>query len=47
VKHTNEIVGGDMRRYGPFEANDVASIPASDAAILVAGGEAVEVRIRQ
>jgi len=47
TKHTNELVGGDMRRYGPFEENDVASIPAADAAILVAGGEAVEVRIRQ
>jgi DNA replication factor GINS len=47
VRHTNEIVGGDMRRYGPFEENDIASIPASDAAVLVAEGDAVEVRIRQ
>jgi DNA replication factor GINS len=47
TRHTNEIVGGEMRRYGPFEENDVVSIPASDAAVLVAGGDAVEVRIRQ
>jgi DNA replication factor GINS len=47
LKHTDEIVGGDMRRYGPFEVNDVASISASEAAILIAGGDAVEVRIRQ
>ena len=36
TRHTNEIVGGEMRRYGPFEENDVVSIPASDAAVLVA-----------
>jgi DNA replication factor GINS len=47
VRHTNELVGADLRRYGPFEKNDVASIPAASAAILIAGGDAVEVYIRQ
>lgn len=47
VKHTNELVGADLRRYGPFEQNDVASIPAANAAILIASGDAVETYIRQ
>ena len=46
VKHVNEVVGLDMRRYGPFEAEDVASIPAASADILIAGGDAVEIYTR-
>jgi DNA replication factor GINS len=46
VKHVNELVGLDMRRYGPFEADDVASLPAASADILIAGGDAVEVYTR-
>ncbi len=46
VKHVNELVGLDMRRYGPFEAEDVASIPAASADILIAGGDAIEVYTR-
>ncbi len=46
VKHVNELVGLDMRRYGPFEADDVASIPAASADILIAGGDAAEVYTR-
>ncbi len=46
VKHVSELVGLDMRRYGPFEADDVASIPAASADILIAGGEVVEVYTR-
>ena len=46
VKHVNELVGLDMRRYGPFEADDVASIPAASADILIAGGDAVEIYTR-
>lgn len=46
VKHVNELVGLDMRRYGPFEADDVASIPAASADILISGGDAVEVYTR-
>ncbi|HYC11249.1 MAG TPA: hypothetical protein VEC02_01115 [Nitrososphaerales archaeon] len=47
VRRTKELVGVDLKRYGPFEENDVASLPAASAAILVAGGDAVEVYIRQ
>ena len=46
VNRVSELVGLDMRRYGPFEADDVASIPAASADILIAGGDAVEVYIR-
>ena len=46
VKQVNELVGFDMRRYGPFEAEDVASIPAASADVLIAGGDAVEVYTR-
>lgn len=46
VRPVNELVGLDMRHYGPFEADDVASIPAASADILIAGGEAVEVYTR-
>ncbi|MDG6953671.1 MAG: DNA replication complex GINS family protein [Nitrososphaerota archaeon] len=46
VRHVNELVGLDMRRYGPFEAEDVASIPAASADILIAGGDATEILTR-
>lgn len=46
VKKVDELVGLDMRHYGPFEPDDVASIPAASADILIAGGEAVEVFTR-
>jgi DNA replication factor GINS len=47
VKAINELVGADLRRYGPFKENDVASIPAANAAILISGGEAVEIYTRR
>ncbi len=46
VKHVNELVGLDLRRYGPFDPEDVASIPAASADILIAGGDAIEVTTR-
>lgn len=46
LKHVNELVGPDLRRYGPFEPEDLASLPAASAEVLVASGEAVEVRTR-
>jgi len=46
IKHVNELVGLDMKHYGPFEADDVASIPAASADILIAGGDAIEVYTR-
>jgi DNA replication factor GINS len=46
TKHVDELVGLDMKRYGPFEAEDVASLPAANAEILIAGGNAVEIHTR-
>jgi DNA replication factor GINS len=47
VKHVNELVGLDMRRYGPYEVDDVASMPAASADVLIVGGDAVEVYTRE
>ena len=43
TKHVDELVGLDLMRYGPFEAEDVASLPAANADILIAGGDAIEI----
>lgn len=43
LKHVDELVGLDLRKYGPFEPEDLALIPAANADLLVANGEAVEV----
>jgi DNA replication factor GINS len=42
TRHVDEVVGLDLKRYGPFETEDVASLPAANADILIAGGDAVE-----
>jgi DNA replication factor GINS len=41
VKAIPAIVGSDMKTYGPFLAEDVASVPADNARILVKQGLAV------
>jgi len=46
TKHVDEVVGLDLKRYGPFEAEDVASLPAASADILTTGGDAAEVHTR-
>jgi DNA replication initiation complex subunit (GINS family) len=46
LKRVDELVGLDLRHYGPFEVEDVASIPAASADILIAGGDATEVYTR-
>lgn len=46
LKRVEELVGLDLRHYGPFEVEDVAAIPAASADILIAGGDAVEVYTR-
>ncbi len=46
LKHIDELIGLDLRRYGPFEPEDLASIPAANADLFVANGEAVEVALR-
>ena len=46
VKRVNELIGLDMRRYGPFEADDVASIPAASAVIFFYVWESLDIYTR-
>ena len=46
TKPVGELVGLDNRRYGPFESEDVASIPAASAEILLGAGSAEEVQAK-
>jgi len=41
-----EIVGADMKTYGPFKPEDIASIPKENAKILIKRGVAAEVETR-
>lgn len=36
-----EIIGADLKRYGPFEVNDVARLPTGNAQAMVANRQAV------
>lgn len=40
------IVGADMKTYGPFKPEDIASVPNENARILVKQGLAVEVEVK-
>lgn len=42
-KRVGEIMGADLKRYGPFEVNDVARVPAANARAMIAGNQAVQV----
>jgi DNA replication initiation complex subunit (GINS family) len=42
-KRVGEIIGADLKRYGPFEVNDVGRLPAGNAQVMVASGQAVPV----
>jgi hypothetical protein len=46
TKRVDELVGLDSLHYGPYEVDDIASIPASSAGILVSNGDAVVIRPR-
>jgi len=40
------IIGADMKTYGPFKPEDVASLPSENAKILIKQGVAVEVEMK-
>jgi DNA replication initiation complex subunit (GINS family) len=42
-KRVGEIIGADLKRYGPFEVNDVARLPEGNAQVMVASKQAVPV----
>ncbi len=46
LKPVEEIIGFDLKRYGPFKTQDLAVIPSANADVLVANGEAVVVHPR-
>ena len=39
-KRIGEIMGADLKRYGPFEVNDVARLPLGNAQVMVASKQA-------
>lgn len=43
LKEVPAIVGADLKMYGPFAAEDVATLPAENARVLVKHGAAMEV----
>jgi DNA replication initiation complex subunit (GINS family) len=45
VKAIPAIIGTDMKSYGPFKVEDVGSLPADNAKILVKQGLAVQVEV--
>jgi DNA replication initiation complex subunit (GINS family) len=42
-KRVGEIIGADLKRYGPFEVNDVARLPAGNAQVMVTSKQAVRI----
>lgn len=42
-KRVGEIIGADLKRYGPFEVNDVARLPVGNAQVMVASRQAVTI----
>ncbi len=45
IKNIPNIIGADMKTYGPFKAEDVASLPVENAKMLVKQGLAVSVEV--
>ncbi len=45
-KPVGEVIGFDLRRYGPFKARDVALVPSANAEVFMANGEALLVSER-
>ena len=45
LKEVPAIVGVDLRTYGPFKSEDVASLPTENARVLIRQGLAVEVEL--
>ena len=43
LKRVGEMMGADLKRYGPFETNDVARLPAGNAQVMVASKQAAPI----
>jgi DNA replication factor GINS len=46
VQEIPAIVGSDMKTYGPFKPEDIATLPAENARILMKQGVALEVEVK-
>ncbi|MFQ6087101.1 MAG: hypothetical protein ACE5OV_03665 [Candidatus Bathyarchaeia archaeon] len=46
VQEIPAIIGADMKTYGPFKPEDIASLPVENARILIKQGVAVEVEAK-
>jgi DNA replication factor GINS len=46
LKEVPAIIGSDMKPYGPFKVEDIATLPAENARILINQGVAVEVEAK-
>ena len=45
IRETPAIVGSDMKTYGPFEPEDIATLPLENARILIKKSVALEVEV--
>jgi DNA replication factor GINS len=45
LKPTEQFIGIDMNKYGPFHKEDVARLPFENARSLIGSGEAVEINL--
>jgi DNA replication initiation complex subunit (GINS family) len=39
-KRVGEVIGADLKRYGPFEVNDVTRLPVGNAQVMIASRQA-------
>ncbi len=46
IQEIPAIVGSDMKTYGPFEPEDIATLPPENARILIKQGVAIEVEMK-
>lgn len=44
LKELDQIIGVDMEKYGPFQAEDIATIPYENAQALIANNIAIKIR---
>lgn len=43
LRNVGEIMGFDLKRYGPFKVHDLAVVPAANAEVFIANGDALSV----
>ena len=46
IKEIPTLVGFDMKTYGPFNPEDIATLPPENARILIKQGMAVQVDVK-